>query len=132
MAGGGRYVVYFDTKLPAVLSPAMALAVCPVHVRPACLPLSEQDVAIKRIASCIRSSRSHVIFLLRNIFPISKFDKQTEEGSSTPNPTHSRFVFYSIKLFDFRSNRRNFLMRMFRQDWEERKRVKESEAEERK
>lgn len=58
-------------------------------------------------------SQSHVIFLLRNIFPISKFDKQTE-GSSFAPLAPSRFVFYSIKLFDFRSNRRNFLMRMFR------------------
>lgn len=84
----------------------------------ACLPRSagrgnkthRQLHLLFRDSPPVSPSQSHVIFLLRNIFPISKFDKQTE-GSPL---ARSRFVFYSIKLFDFRSNRRNFLMRMFR------------------
>jgi len=85
-----------------------------------------QDVAIKRIASCTcllcPAQMSHVIFfLLQNIyFPISSLSL----NDILPYPPPSLLSFYSIKLFDFRSNRRNFLMRMFRQSKKQQQKVK--------
>lgn len=79
-----------------------------------------QDVAIKRIASCtclLCPAKCLMLFSYYKIyFPISSLS----ENERTRRP-FSLLSFYSIKLFDFRSNRRNFLMRMFRQSKKQQK-----------